>query len=254
MTEEWAGEPTSFSLCVSTLYGPMLINRFDINQTNSLIKTARAIDHAEISILAQLLGLFPEGRVFVDVGANFGTYTLGLARSVGPMGKVVSFEAQRILSYMLAGSIAMNGFTNVFCHNYAIGKERGKIEIPQFDYNKPLNFGSIEFGGSQRERLDQERQQSAEKVEYVEMFPLDAFGFARVDILKIDVEGMEADVLLGATETLRRCRPILYVEHAKSDSQALTGMIGSQGYDIHPIQQMNLLCVPVERRHQVRVA
>ncbi len=253
MADAWGGMSASFGISVPTVYGPMLVNRFDINQTNSLIKTARAIDHEEIAILAQLQELFPEGRVFVDVGANFGTYTLGLARGVGPNGKVYSFEAQRILFYMLAGTVAMNGLTNVYCHNYAIGKERSKLEIPQFDYNRPLNFGSVEFGGRQRERLEQEPQHSAEHVEYVEMVTLDSFAFPRIDILKIDVEGMEADVLEGAAETLRRCRPILYVEHAKSDLQLLTRIIAGFDYDIHPIQRMNILCVPAERRHQVTV-
>jgi FkbM family methyltransferase len=155
---------------------------------------------------------------------------------------------------MLAGSIAMNGHTNIFCHNYAVGRERGRIEIPQFDYNKPLNFGSIEFGGPQREKLEQDRRYAVEKTEYVEVVPLDAFGFARLDILKIDVEGMEEDVLIGAAETLRRCRPILYVEHAKSDRDALTRMIEGAGYDIHPIQTLNVLCIPAERRHQIRIS
>ena len=232
----------------------MLVNRFDINQTNALLKTGRAIDHEEIAMLNQLLRqLFPEGRVFVDVGANFGTYTLGLAQTVGPQGKIYSFEAQRILSYMLSGSIALNGLTNVFCHNYAVGKKRAKLEIPQFDYNRPLNFGSIEFGGEQREILEQQRRHSAENAEYVDVVTLDSFEFPRVDIIKIDVEGMEADVLAGAAETLRRCRPILFVEHAKSDYRSLTQMIADFGYDVHPIRQMNLLGVPVERRDQVKV-
>lgn len=244
----------SFGMWVPTVYGPMLVNRFDTNQTNSLIKTARAIDHEEIAILAQLLGLFPEGRVFVDVGANFGTYTLGLARGVGTKGRIYSFEAQRILSYMLAGSVAMNGLTNVFCYNNAVGRKRSKLEIPQFDYNRPLNFGSIEFGDRQREALEQDRQYSADHVEHVEMVTLDSFELPRIDILKIDVEGMEADVLEGAAETLRRCRPILYVEHAKSDLDALTRIIEGFGYDIHPIHHLNVLCVPVERRHQVKVS
>jgi len=253
MADAWGGVSASFGMSVPTVYGPMLVNRFDINQTNSLIKTARAIDHEEIAILARLQQLFPEGRVFVDVGANFGTYTLGLARGVGPAGKVYSFEAQRILFYMLAGTVAMNGLTNVYCHNYAVGKERSKLEIPQFDYNRPLNFGSIEFGGQQREKLDQERQHSAAQLEYVEMVTLDSFDFPRVDIMKIDVEGMEADVLQGATETLKRCRPILYVEHTKSDPMLLTKIIEGFDYQIHPINHMNLLCVPREISHQVTV-
>lgn len=250
----WGSAPVSFGMWIPTVYGQMLVNRFDINQTNSLIKTGRAIDHEEILILVRLLELFPEERVFVDVGANFGTYTLGMARGVGPKGKVYSFEAQRILSYMLAGSIAMNGLTNVFCRNYAVGKERSKIEIPQFDYNRPLNFGSIEFGGQQREKLQQDRQYSTDNTEYVDVVTLDSFAFPRVDIMKIDVEGMEADVIEGAAETIRRCRPILYVEHTKSDLDALTRLISGFGYDAHLVHRLNLLCVPEERRHQVKVA
>ena len=253
MVDAWDNMPASFGICLPTIYGPMLVNRFDINQTNALLKTGRAIDHEEIAMLGQLQQLFPEGRVFVDVGANFGTYTLGLARGVGLQGKVYSFEAQRILSYMLAGTIALNGLTNVYCHNLAVGKERSKLEIPQFDYNRPLNFGSIEFGGQQREVLEQQRQYSAENAEYVDMVTLDSFELPRVDIMKIDVEGMEADVLQGAAETLRRCRPILFVEHAKSDYPSLTQLIADFGYDIHPIRQMNVLGVPVERRDQVTV-
>jgi hypothetical protein len=56
----------------------MIVNRYDINQTNALLKTGAAIDHAEIALLAQLLSVLGTDRCVLDVGANFGTYALGL--------------------------------------------------------------------------------------------------------------------------------------------------------------------------------
>ncbi|MTJ79543.1 MAG: FkbM family methyltransferase [Telmatospirillum sp.] len=252
MTDTWARGQTSFTICVSTAYGPMLVNRFDINQTNALVKTMHAVDHRDIGLLVQLLDVFPENRVFIDIGANLGTYTLGIARHVGPKGKVISFEAQRILSYMLAGSIALNGLTNVYCYNRAVGRNHATIEIPQFDYNKPLNFGSVEFGGEQREQLHQERQHRDDSIDYVEVIPLDSLSLPQVNIIKIDVEGMEADVLEGAKDTLRRCRPILYVEYIKSDRDGLIRAVEGLDYVVH-ILPGNLLCVPRELSSKISV-
>jgi hypothetical protein len=120
-------QPVSFAAIVQTAYGQMLINRHDINQSNALFKTGFAPHHAEIIMLAQLLGNGPADPVIIDVGANFGTFTLALSAVAGPRGKVHSFEAQRI----------------VHCHNAAVGDREGWIDVPQFDYAKPLNFGSI---------------------------------------------------------------------------------------------------------------
>jgi hypothetical protein len=108
----------------------------------------------------------------------------------------------------------------------------------------------------------------------VELRTLDSFGLTRLDFLKVDVEGMELQVLRGAADTLRRTRPILYVENDRADrSQALMDHIVSLGYDlwwhfpamfnphnfaaepsdIFPgIVSVNLLCVPSERHMDVQ--
>ncbi len=237
--------PLSFTLVLSTVYGQMLVNRNDINQTNALFKTGQAIDHSEIELLATILSFAPPDPIVVDIGANIGTYTLRLAAAAGPRGRVHCFEPQRILCNMIAGSTVLNGLTNVICHTMAVGAREGALEVPQFDYHRPLNFGSVEFGPEQREPLDQPRGHDPARREFVPVTTLDRFGFSRLDLVKIDAEGMEAEVLEGATETLKRCRPVVYVEFTKSDQAALKTRLQGLGYTLYPVQ-MNFLCVPSE--------
>lgn len=235
--------PPPYNVVIPTEYGPMVVNRNDLNQTNALFKTGRAVDHADITLLSGILGSLGSDHVFVDIGANFGTYTMAMARVVGPRGKVHAFEAQRLIFNTLVGSVALNSFEHVHCHNMAVGGHIGEIEIPQFNYNEPMNFGSVEFGSEQRELLPQSRQHRPERVEMVPLVTLDSFAFPRVDMIKIDVEGMEMEVLDGAEETLRRCRPILYIEVLKVDPVKLRQRIEAMGYLVIP-NNINYFCAP----------
>ncbi|HEV8680999.1 MAG TPA: FkbM family methyltransferase [Stellaceae bacterium] len=243
----------SFSVVVPTIYGQMIVNRHDINQTNALFKTGKAIDHAEINQLCRILHNCGPDPVVIDVGANFGTYSLGLAAVVGRNGKVHAFEAQRIIFNMLAGSVALNSLTNVYCYNMAVGDREGAIEIPQFDYTKTLNFGSIEFGPEQVEGLSQPRGHDPDRVEFVPLTTIDRFSFARVDLIKIDAEGMEIQVLEGAKETIQRCQPLLHAEFIKSDRVALRQKIADWGYDVYP-NRGNYFCVPMRLKQKIKVA
>ncbi|MGC2413717.1 MAG: FkbM family methyltransferase [Stellaceae bacterium] len=242
--------PVPFGVIVPTAYGQMIVNRNDINQTNALFKTGLAIDHDEISMLGQVLQLCEPDPVIIDAGANFGTYSLGLAPLLGTRGKIHAFEPQRLIFNMLAGSIALNGLVNVYCYNMALGDHEGTVELPQFDYGRALNFGSIEFGPVQREPLTQQRGQDPARAEHVPLTTLDRFAFPRVDMIKIDVEGMELRVLAGAEETIRRCRPVMYVEVLKTDAAALRAKIVSYGYDVHD-NKMNYLCIPSELKGKI---
>jgi FkbM family methyltransferase len=241
-----------FTIIVPTAYGQMLVNRHDITQTNALFKTGLAFDHAEIALLAQILPLLGTDLTVIDVGANFGTYTLALARLVGAKGKVHAFEPQRILFQMLAGSVALNSLTNVFCHHLALGEREGRLEIPQFDYSQPLNFGSIEFAAEQGEPLDQARRHDPAALEYVPLTTLDRFEFDRVHLMKIDAEGMEMRILEGAANTLRRCRPVLYLEFLKSDKTALQQYVTALDYAIYE-NGINFLCIPTELKDRIPI-
>ena len=234
-----------YTAVMPTLYGQMLINRFDIDQSNALFKTGAAPEHGQILLLCRILDLVPEagGKVFVDVGANTGTHTLGVAKHLGRNGTVHSFEPQRLMFQMVCGSAALNSMTNIHCHNAAVGAEPGRIEVPQYDYFQPKNFCSIEFGAEHKEPHHKQRCSDPDRIEYVPRVTIDGFGWPSLHVMKIDTEGMEFEVLAGAAATIARCAPVVFLEYLKVDPVALADVLKGMGYTLYDVPP-NYLCIP----------
>jgi FkbM family methyltransferase len=146
--------------------------------------------------------LLNPGDVALDVGANLGTVTLALARRVGPQGRIYAFEPQRVIFQHLCTNIVLNGLLNVDARCAAVGDKAGTAYIPALD---PLTEGR--FGSSQ--------VSLSGEGEAVPMMTIDDLALPRCHLIKIDVEGMEWQVLSGAAHTITRHRPALYFE-AKS--------------------------------------
>ncbi|MGC6096655.1 FkbM family methyltransferase [Citrobacter portucalensis] len=233
----------SFTILVPTQHGQMLVNRYDINQTNSMIKTGGGPDIQQIRIAQRICDLAPEGSVMLDIGSNFGSYALSCASSLrDKSGTVHAFEAQRIISYMLCGSAVLNGYQNLFVHHVCVGNDESDIGIPRFDYTKEMNFGSVEFGDQQKEALHQQRGVSNE---FVKQVRIDNFNFEKVCFVKIDVEGMEANVLDGAVATLRKSMPIIQIEILKSDLKEIYDKVKriSEDYIICQYGHCDIICI-----------
>ena len=73
--------------------------------------------------------LIKEGDFVIDVGANFGYYTLLFSKIVGPRGKVIAFEPHPGLFKLLEYNIKHNYITNVELHNIAIGEAGGSTTL-----------------------------------------------------------------------------------------------------------------------------
>jgi len=158
--------------------------------------------------------------VVIEVGANIGGHTVRLAQLVGPEGLVIAFEPQRILYHMLCANIAMNNLFNVHTYLAAVGREMGSLLVPPIDYSAAANFGGI--------NLD-----DTTAGEPVPLTTLNSMKLPRLKLLKVDVEGMESDVLTGAKGLIAQHRPFLYVENDRREkSEALIGLIDSLGYDM----------------------
>jgi hypothetical protein len=61
---------------------------------------------------------------------------------------------------------------------------------------------------------------------------IDSLNLARVDLIKIDVEGMEMDALNGAAQCIGKLRPILLIETIKSDKSAIAAWLDNLGYTV----------------------
>lgn len=189
------------------------------------------------------------GCVIADVGANLGAHTIPFAQTTGPTGAVVAFEPQRGLYNMLCGSLALNSITNVDAYPWAVGKENGSTMIPPINYDNPGNFGGVEMGNYP----DGVR---------VRQITMDSMHLGALDFLKIDVEGMEMDVILGAERTIERLRPVISAEADRdftTKAYPLLARLIRWGYRVWwhkpPLGALwpatvsvNLFCIPKERK------
>ena len=87
------------------------------------------------------------GMTAVEVGANIGAHTLFIAQCVGPRGRVLAFEPQRIIFQILCANLALNGIEHVDAHWAAVGEKAGHIRVPRLDSSKSNNFGGLSIGG-----------------------------------------------------------------------------------------------------------
>jgi len=235
-----------YNVIIPTVLGAFIANRNDMGVGWQLSEYG-AYDRFEMEFLKLLLGFLRTERsdlIVIDVGANIGMHSVMFSTQVGPNGKVFAFEAQRIVFNMLAGNMALNSISNVYCFHHAVSDEDGFIDIPQFDYSKSLNIGSVEFGDEQKEPIGQDRIIDEAHQEQVMAVKLDGCGFEHVDLIKIDVEGMELKVLEGARVIISRCKPLLLVEHLKSNTSALQDWLQEVGYTLYSGVGANYVCLP----------
>ena len=171
-----------YNVVMATEQGSYIVNKNDLG-VGAQLSANGAYDPDEIALFRGLVqSLAREDAVVLDIGANIGIHAVSLADMVGPRGRVHAFEAQRIVFYMLAGNVALNSIENVVCHHAAVGAAPGRIPIPQFDYGRPLSFGSVEFGPEQRERIGQARGNDPRRVEDVEVVTVDGLNFHAVNL------------------------------------------------------------------------
>lgn len=138
------------------------------------------------------------GSVVADVGSFIGTHAVALAHAVGGMGQVHAFEPRRETFEILKRNIDNNVAGRVTAHNVGVSDHPATIHLMTQD-PQTRNLGGLSL-------IDQ-----GEGYE-VEVITLDMLALPRLDLMKVDVEGMEASVIAGARETLARCRPVVFAE------------------------------------------
>jgi len=246
--------PIPFVLA-STNHGTLIVNRNDYRMVGEnrgygvgyQILNTSSFDQSEISFVLALLNLrfkyFGTGVVALDCGANIGVHTVEWAKLMHEWGSVIAFEAQEKVYYALAGNIAINNCLNATAHLAAVGAECGQIKIPVPNYLMPASFGSLELKQKQgNEFIGQEIDYSDAMMRTVNLMSIDSLKLPRVDLIKIDVEGMEVDVLEGAKDTIQRCKPVMTIEIIKTDKSAVEQFLTANGYLSYPMG-INILAV-----------
>jgi FkbM family methyltransferase len=142
--------------------------------------------------------LLRPGQLVVDVGANWGYFTLVCAHLVGTSGRVIALEPHPRLVAMLSANTAANALTQVDVLSLAAGAGAATRSFVGFD-EQGGNSG-LSRAARQSEKADFECETAALDA------LLDARGVGRVDLVKIDIEGAEIDAIRGMADGLGRHR------------------------------------------------
>ena len=174
------------------------------------------------------------GHQAIDVGANYGVYTLSMAKVIGPTGTVWAFEPASSTAAFLEQGIAANNFTQVVLERSALSRDCGTAQLTVND-NSELNALVRD-------------QQSGNASETVRLVTLDdclqRYGWKRIDFLKIDAEGEEANIIEGGRRFFADLSPlILYEVKAGEEHASRVGARSSLPWvSIHTDWSRDLIC------------
>lgn len=143
-------------------------------------------------------------RCVIDVGACTGAFSMKLAPHCQ---RVYSYEPNRDSYYALCGAIVLNGLTGtIYAYNMALGS----LEQHGRRYNLYIPNGAT---SSTMIEVD------CDRVERASVQSLDEIGLRNIGFMKVDTNGMELDVLLGAAQTIQESRPNILIRSTRATEQ-----------------------------------
>lgn len=206
----------------------------------SLARTDGEHRETDVGAVRKLVG---EGDAAVDIGANFGFYTALLAGLVGSRGRVYSVEPISLTYEILQNNIRKLNLGNVRSFHCAMSGRDGTatMEVPKY-----------EAGGDnfyQARIVPASEENGSLKHFPVKLKSLDSLlqgKSRRIRFVKIDVEGHELSVIQGASRTIDRSRPVLFIEVSTdlddpgSPASELSALLGRKGYSVFWFDGTNL--------------
>lgn len=199
---------------------------------------------------ALLRSLDLEGKTVYDIGSFHGILAMFFARQAGPEGRVVAFEPHPDSFRRIAEHLQLNGIDNVTPVNAGVGAAGGTLELAG---EEGRVSGSAEIQQADMAASGTEIPKLTVPVHAIDEvagseYPDPAFA-------KIDVEGMEEDVIRGMRETIARCKPELFVEmhgateESKSaNAKAVVTLLVDHGYELSHVQSGQSLSVDTADR------
>lgn len=176
----------------------------------------------------------------IHAGTYFGDFIPAFSQGVSKKAKIWAFEPNPESFRCAQITMMLNGIQNVSLVNAGLGDKESKINLTTKDKK------GVSLGGSST--IDVERD-SSENTEEIEIRTIDSAipKDRNVSIIQLDVEGFEKQAIMGALETIKRCRPILILEddHGFTKGQWFNDTILSMNYKLDKKLHYNQVILPI---------
>lgn len=196
------------------------------------------------AIIQTLEGYLKPGMVVVDVGANVGLYTVICASLVGKNGKVYAFEPVPWLAQRVEGNVRLNSMPNIEIYDIAVGAKSGKCNL------------YLSKSGEESSSLYQWELTGNKYIE-IGVITLDEFvqnhNINRIDLLKVDTEGSELDIFLGAQGALKDGLIKAIIVEFNKETQKAAGFSGDDLRQSFARYGFEWYSLPYDTRHFTQV-
>lgn len=190
------------------------------------------VGYNERGLLKWLQEKVHPGETWLDIGAHYGYTALAMSKLVGPQGRVFTFEPTLSTAGCVAQTVSLNKLDQVTVIPMALGSP-ATMELKRIATTRGMSDSTLVNGGDEVIIL---------VASFDWLWPQIYGASARIDGVKIDVQGMELDVLRGMSTWLRAWKPKLAVEvHSGVDRDALLKLVEDYGYarNAQPIEPMD---------------
>ena len=188
---------------IKTIYGDMYGFQGDF-----ITKRLKQLGAYERNDLAMVMSFLGEGDTVLDVGGNIGTFAIPVALKVGETGKVYTFEGNQQTYSVLSQNIAINHLENrIQAINAIITSISGNYVL--------MDISPTHKGGCYFQLAEQPSHQLSDSLE-LPCTALDDWwktvNQPQISLIKVDVEGVDLNVLNSAREVIKRDKPVIFVE------------------------------------------
>jgi FkbM family methyltransferase len=191
---------------------------------------------SELPVQQALAGQLRPGGVFYDVGANVGFFSLLAAKRLGPAGCVCAFEPVAENAASVRANAKINRFANINVFELAAGRTSGTAELLLTDWDGGGSLSNSAVRPSEPVSRRQVRVVALDDWIPAERLP-------KPGVVKIDVEGVELEVLQGMSKTIAEFKPVLLyeVDDGRKDSfhrrwKELDDYVAGFGYSINHLK------------------
>jgi FkbM family methyltransferase len=202
----------------------------------SLLRGERSYDHANFTAVTHFV---KPGHVCFDIGANIGVYSVVFARLSGSARNVHAFEPVDHVRRKLTANAKLNDFGSLHINAFALGAGAGSLDMFQVKSGH-FRGGTSTFIRNENVAAlgDDEFVKRSVEIKTLDWYAADS-ELARVDFLKIDVEGFEFYVLEGAARAIARFSPAILLEYDETRNgrqghgEKLRAFLDGHGYQAY---------------------
>lgn len=200
-----------------------------------VILRRRTFYEAKLLTLIQTMGVIGPEVTVCDIGANIGNHSVFFGKVLQAK-RVLAFEPLPHCYETLCRNLDLNGLSNALAYNCMVGAKSGRGDIARFN---PRNLGGTVFAAAPNGPIPMVALD-----DLVDAEEMQGLGF-----IKIDVEGMQMEVLNGAKALIRVFRPVLWIEILGKDKSAAATMtlMEGLGYRSTLIGGTNHLFTPITK-------